>query len=111
MDVLRSALQLSYAQKLVFLAAAPLVLAVALVGMLVTDQSRQLAEREIEALEDELLEAKKAELRNYVTLARNSFFWTYGNRAPDDAEAKTRVTQILSAMIYGDEGFYFVYDY
>ncbi|MEM6276341.1 MAG: cache domain-containing protein [Pseudomonadota bacterium] len=111
MGAFNAAFQLSYAQKLVFLAAAPLVLAVALMGLLVTDQSRQLAEREIQALEEELLEAKKAELRNYVTLARNSFFWTYGNRAPDDAEAKTRVTQILSAMIYGDEGFYFVYDY
>ena len=104
-------LRLSYAQKLVFLAAAPLVLAVALMAVIVTDQSRQLAEREIAALEDELLAAKQAELQNYVTLARNSFFWTYGNRAPDDQEAKDRVTQILSAMIYGDEGFYFVYDY
>ncbi|MCH2076524.1 MAG: cache domain-containing protein [Rhodobacteraceae bacterium] len=103
--------RLSYAQKLVFLAAAPLVLAVALMGVIVTDQSRQLAEREIAALEEELLAAKQAELQNYVTLARNSFFWTYGNRAPDDQEAKDRVTQILSAMIYGDEGFYFVYDY
>ncbi|MEO0676994.1 MAG: histidine kinase, partial [Pseudomonadota bacterium] len=65
---------LSYAQKLVFLAAVPLVLAVALIGVLVTDQSRALAEREIQALEEELLAAKKAELKNYVTLARNSFF-------------------------------------
>ncbi|MEL6912997.1 MAG: cache domain-containing protein [Pseudomonadota bacterium] len=104
-------LHLSYAQKLVFLAAVPLVLAVALTGLLVTDQSRALAEREIKALETELLEAKKAELQNYVTLARNSFFWTYGNAAPDDQDAKDRVSQILSAMIYGDEGFYFVYDY
>ncbi|MEO0665629.1 MAG: cache domain-containing protein, partial [Pseudomonadota bacterium] len=28
-----------------------------------------------------------------------------------DQDAKDRVTQILSAMIYGDDGFYFVYDY
>ncbi|MEM8592708.1 MAG: cache domain-containing protein [Pseudomonadota bacterium] len=111
MGKLRGLFNLSYAQKLVFLAAAPLVLSVALIGVLVTDQARQLAEGEIEALEAELLEAKKAELQNYVTLARNSFFWTYGNKAPDDQEAKDRVTQILSAMIYGDDGFYFVYDY
>ena len=111
MGGLRGSFNLSYAQKLVFLAAAPLVLAVALMGVIVTNQSRALAEREIEALEAELLAAKKAELQNYVTLARNSFFWTYGNKAPDDIEAKDRVTQILSAMIYGDDGFYFVYDY
>ncbi|MEO0484286.1 MAG: cache domain-containing protein [Pseudomonadota bacterium] len=111
MKPLQSLLALSYAQKLVFLAAVPLVLSVSIIGIIVTDQSRQLAEREIAALEDELIKAKKAELQNYVTLARNSFFWTYGNKAPDDAAAKTRVTQILSAMIYGDDGFYFVYDY
>ncbi len=111
MSILPHSLTLSYAQKLVFLAAVPLVLAVSLMAVLVTNQSRALAEREIQALEQELLEAKKAELRNYVTLARNSFFWTYGNRAPDDQDAKNRVTQILSAMIYGDDGFYFVYDY
>jgi len=101
----------AYGQKLFLLATVPLILAVAAISVIVTNQARQLAETEIQALETELLEAKKAELRNYVTLARNAFFWTYGNKAPDDAEAKDRVTQILAAMIYGDEGFYFVYDY
>ncbi len=103
--------QTSYGQKLLILATVPLILAVAAISVLVTNQSRALAEREIEALETELIEAKKAELQNYVTLAKNAFFWTYGNRAPDDETAKTRVTQILAAMIYGDDGFYFVYDY
>lgn len=103
--------KISYGQKLFLLATVPLVLAVAAISVIVATQSRQLAEREIQALETELIEAKKAELRNYVTLARNAFFSIYGRAAPDDAQAKLRVTQILAAMIYGDEGFYFVYDY
>ncbi|MGR3435528.1 MAG: cache domain-containing protein [Shimia sp.] len=102
---------LSYGHKLFLLATVPLILAVAAIAALVTHQSRQLSEREIATLEAELLAAKKGELRNYVTLARNAFFWTYGNKAPDDEAAKARVAQILAAMIYGDEGFYFVYDY
>lgn len=101
----------NYGQKLFLVATVPLILAVALISVIATNQSRVLAEREILTLETELLDAKKAELRNYVTLANRAFFWTYGNKAPDDAEAKARVTQILSAMIYGDDGFYFVYDY
>jgi two-component system NarL family sensor kinase len=80
----------SYGQKLFILATVPLILAVTAISALVTNQSRQLAETEIRALETELLEAKKAELRNYVTLARNAFFWTYGNKAPDDQDAKDR---------------------
>ena len=101
----------SYGQKLFLLATLPLILAVTAIAILVANQSRQLAEREIRALEAQLIEAKKAELRNYVTQARNGFYFVYGRAAPDDAAAKQQVMQILSAMIYGEEGFFFVYDY
>jgi len=101
----------NYAQKLSLLATLPLIIAVAAIAVLVAYQSRALAEREIQALEKQLLEAKKAELRNYVTQARNGFSFIYGRAHPDDEAAKTQVTQILSSMIYGTDGFFFVYDY
>jgi two-component system, NarL family, sensor kinase len=101
----------SYGQKLSLLATLPLIFAVAAISVLVAIQSRALAEREIQSLEAELLEAKKAELRNYVTQAKNGFYYIYGNAAPDDEFAKRQVMQILAAMIYGDEGFFFVYEY
>ncbi|MEP6445091.1 MAG: cache domain-containing protein, partial [Hyphomicrobiales bacterium] len=103
--------RLSYGQKLTLVAAIPLVLAAAAIAILVVFQSRATAEREIQVLETQLVEAKKAELRNYVTQARNGFYFIYGNAAPDDELAKLQVTQILAAMIYGEEGFFFVYDY
>ncbi len=93
------------------LASVPLIIAAASIAMLVAAQSRALAEREIRQLETQLIEAKKQELRNYVTQARNGFYFIYGSASPDDEIAKEQVTQILSAMIYGDEGFFFVYDY
>lgn len=101
----------SYAQKLSLVAALPLVLAVSAIAILVTVQARALADREIQALENQLIRAKKAELRNYVTQARNGFYFVYGNAAPDDDLAKQQVNQILAAMIYDREGFFFVYDY
>lgn len=101
----------SYAQKLSLVATVPLIAAVAAIAVLVAYQSRTLAEREIRALETQLIEAKKVELRNYVTQARNGFYFIYGNAAPDDDVAKDQVAQILSAMIYGTDGFFFVYDY
>ena len=101
----------SYAQKLTLLAAVPLIVVVAAIALMVALQARALAEREITTLETQLIEAKKAELRNYVTQARNGFYFVYGNAAPDDEAAKSQVAQILSAMIYGDEGQFFVYDY
>lgn len=101
----------TYGQKLSLLATVPLIAAVAAIAVLVAIQSRALAEREILALEIQLLEAKKVELRNYITQARNGFYFVYGNAAPDDTQAKDQVAQILSAMIYGTDGFFFVYDY
>ncbi|MBM1219156.1 cache domain-containing protein [Ponticoccus sp. SC2-23] len=104
-------LQLGYAQKLFILAAVPMILAVAGITAVVAIQSRASAERELEQLETQLIEAKKRELRNYVTQARNAVFFLYGNARVDDIDRKDRVQRILSAMIYGDEGFFFVYDY
>lgn len=102
---------LSYGQKLALAAAIPLILAAAAIAILVSIQSKAMAEREIQVLETQLIEAKKAELRNYVTQARNGFYFIYGNADPNDTEAKQAVMQILAAMIYGDDGFFFVYDY
>ncbi|MGR3578044.1 MAG: cache domain-containing protein, partial [Sagittula sp.] len=104
-------LRLSYGQKLFLLASLPLILAVSAIALLVAEQARTLADREIRGLETQLIEAKKRELRNYVTQARNGFYFIYGSAPPDDEDAKRRVMQILAAMIYGEEGFFFVYDY
>ncbi|UWQ16234.1 cache domain-containing protein [Jannaschia sp. M317] len=103
--------RLSYGQRLLLLAALPLILAVSGISVLVAIQSERTAEREIAALEEAMIQAKRRELRNYLQLARTSFITIYGNAAPDDAAAKLRVTQILSAMVYGSDGFFFVYDY
>ena len=111
MKLRRLRISIPYAQKLTLLASVPLVVAVAAIALVVAAQSRALAEREINALETQLIEAKKAELRNYVTQARNGFYFIYGNAAPNDADAQEQVEQILSAMIYGEEGQFFVYDY
>ncbi|WP_171207257.1 MULTISPECIES: cache domain-containing protein [unclassified Ruegeria] len=111
MGGLRNLITLTYAQKLSLVAALPLLLAVAAIALVVAYESRATAESEIQALEARLIEAKQEELRNYVTQARNGFAYIYGRAAPDDDIAKNLVTQILSAMIYGKDGFFFVYDY
>lgn len=108
---LKKLFSLSYGQKLFLLATVPLILAVAAISVLVANQSRQLAEREIKALETQLIEAKKAELKNYLSIARTAFINIYGRAAPDDEDAKLAVTQILSSMIYGQEGYFYVFDY
>jgi len=107
----RTTIGLSYGQKLFLLATLPLVLAVAAITVLVVSQSRQAAESELAFLESELIAAKKAELRHYLSIARNAFVNIYGRAPPDDEQAKLEVTRILAAMLYGRDGYFFVYDY
>jgi two-component system NarL family sensor kinase len=108
---LTSLLTLSYAQKLFLLATIPLLLAVGAISVLVAYQARQLAEREISELEIQLISAKQEELQNYLQLARASITAEYNPAGPNDTEAKLKVTQILSAMTFGREGYFFVFDY
>ncbi|WP_420555972.1 cache domain-containing protein [Roseovarius sp.] len=104
-------LQMNYGQKLFLTATLPLVLAVVTISVLVTLQSRQMAEQEIHTLEEKLIAAKRDELKNYLSLARTAIINIYGRAAPDDEEAKLAVTQILAGMLYGQDGYFFVYDY
>jgi len=101
----------SYGQKVFLLATLPLILAMAGLSLLVAHEARLMAENEIAVLQDQLIGAKKAELRNYLSIARTAFGPIYGNALPDDAVAKRQVMQILAAMTYGSDGFFFVYDY
>jgi len=101
----------NYGQKLFLTATLPFIAAAIVISVFVTLQSRQLAEREIAALESQLLAAKRDELRNYLAMARTAFVNIYGRAAPDDEAAKLEVTQILSGMLYGQDGYFFVYDY
>ena len=108
---LRDLLDLSYGQKVFLLATVPLVLAVGLIAIVVTNQSRQLATREIAALEAQLIGAKREELKNYLSIARTAIVNIYGRAAPDDAAAKLAVSRQLAAMLYGQDGYFFVFDY
>lgn len=104
-------LQLSYAQKLFLLATVPLMLAIGAISVLVAFQAGKLAESEIAELETRLIEAKKNELKNYMSLTRTAISKDYGRALPDDDAAKKRVMQTLAGMLYGQDGYIFVYDY
>ncbi len=100
-----------FGRKLYLLAALPLVLAVTGIAGVVAWQARETSAREIAALETALIEAKKAELKNYLSMARTAFGIVYGNARPDDERAKREVAQTMAAMVYGRDGQFFIFDY
>jgi len=103
--------RITYGQKIFLLATLPLILSMAILSLLVTNEARVMQQREIAGLEAQLIATKREELKNYLSIARTAFGPIYGNALPDDEVAKTRVAQILAAMTYGSDGFFFVYDY
>ncbi|MEO0359017.1 MAG: cache domain-containing protein, partial [Pseudomonadota bacterium] len=103
--------RLNYGQKIFLLATLPLIFAATAIAFVVLRESRALAEREIATLETQLVAAKRDELKNYISIARTAVVNTYGRAQPDDEASKLLVTQTLSSLLYGQDGYFFVFDY
>ncbi len=101
--------------KIVLLATIPLVVAVAATTLLVNYQATNLARKEIAIFERTMLEAKRAELLNYISLAKTSIEHIYETDTPRsveaEADAQRRVKRILNSLTYGPDGYFFAYDF
>lgn len=98
-------------QQILALAIVPLVVAILAITALITWQSTTLARTSIDAFEQNMLDAKKTELLNLTNLALSAIKAIYEKAGPDDEAAKEEVKRILSSLDYGDDGYFFVYDY
>lgn len=97
--------------KILALSIVPLVLAIAAITWLVTWQSTSLARTSIDTFERNMLQAKQDELLNLTNLALSAIDDVYSAAGPDDEAAKEEVRSILNALDYGEDGYFFVYDY
>ncbi|QNK73767.1 cache domain-containing protein [Variovorax sp. PAMC28562] len=95
--------------KILLLAVAPLLFAIAAIGGLLVVETQRLEQRQTQVLEDVLLSAKREELRSYIALALTSIDNLYG-AGRDDEAAKEQAKAILANMNFGDDGYFYVYD-
>jgi two-component system NarL family sensor kinase len=96
-------------QKVIFLAIAPLILALCAIAWAVQHQAAILAQQQRDTIQRAYLASKEAELKHYVTLARHSISRLVESGRTDPAtldEAK----RILQGLSFGDDGYFFVYD-
>ena len=96
--------------KLILLAIVPLVIACACIALIANRQAEKLAKLDAALFEREILASKQLEIENYISLALTSIDHIYADASPDDESAKTAVKQILNALTYGQDGYFFVYD-
>ncbi|KJH80593.1 methyl-accepting chemotaxis protein [Pseudomonas sp. KSR10] len=96
--------------KLLILALGPiLLLAILLSGISVLTLQELAAKQEAETREN-LVRDRRAELENYVQLARKMIAPIYDSSASDDQEARDRAVAILETLSYGKDGYFWGYD-
>ncbi len=102
---------LSYKAKIALLTLIPLILAIIAISAATIQQTKKLASTQAAAFEKELLETKKEELKNYIELAYSAIKSSYENTHVAEKHAKLEVYNILKSMEFGEDGYFFVYDY
>ena len=95
--------------KIVALAVAPLLVALALVALAVRHQERDLAQRERALIEQTYMDQRRSELRSYVALAM-SVVRPLHDAGLDDEASRAEALRRLAALDYGSDGYFFVYD-
>ena len=96
-------------QKVIFLAITPLILALCAIAFAVRHQAITLAEQQRATIQQAYLASKEAELKHYVTLASHSIAQLVQS-GRKDAATQEEAKRILSALSYGDDGYFFIYD-
>ena len=88
----------------------PLLLAVAIIGILVVYHNHRLGEDQVALFKEAILSSKRAELQNYVTLALSDIApWYQEGRG--DAKAQEKALQVLAELNFGEDGYFFVFDH
>src|ERR1700759_3221221 len=94
--------------KIVLLAVVPLVLAAGVLAFVVEREGTALADRQVAEVERNRLDAKRAELRDPIALARNDIH-DLESSGRDDPETRSQALQRLKHLDFGRDGYFFVY--
>lgn len=101
---------MSLKTKILLLAILPLILVTSAITVISVNQSQNLSEVEIQTFEENLLAAKRSELKNYLSLAQTSIAHIMADTQMSDSSAQREVKRILNDLTYDEDGYFFVYD-
>ena len=101
---------MTYQQKLIFISILPILLIAAAIFFLFEQQSKRLLERQAEIIEEVILEQKRGELRNFVSLAEKAIAPSYNSVLKTRRRAQSEANEILRKMSANQDQYYFVYN-
>ncbi|WP_016836695.1 cache domain-containing protein [Herbaspirillum lusitanum] len=95
--------------KIIFFAVTPLLISFGVIAVVVWHQTIRLGEQQRQSIQEAYRSSKDAELRHYVDLAEHSIAHLY--ERGDVENAKREALDILARLDYGDDGYFFAYDF
>lgn len=107
---LHATTRLTFRTRLLLITILPLVAVSALSWMVISFQADRLVNAELATVQSRILEARQAEIRNYISLAQTSIRHLYESEPGGREAAQSEVKQILHDMTFGNDGYFFVYD-
>ena len=96
-------------QKIILFAITPLLIAFTGIAVAVFHQTTELAKLQRSTVEQAYLASKETELKHYVKLGTAAIAHLY-NAKPQDINTQQEAKKILSALDFGDDGYFYVYD-
>ncbi|MCP3675402.1 MAG: histidine kinase [Gammaproteobacteria bacterium] len=98
-------------QKLQLVTVVPLVFALTAAFIVNYYQHQSLSDQIIEASRSNITMHREKELTNYISIAEGAIEHIYKDENIDQETAKQQVVSILSNMRFGENGYFFGYDY
>ena len=89
----------------------PLLLVLVGIYYLNSHQHERLTEQASQVYREGLINTRRSELKSLVESARGAIKSSYENDTISETEAQNQVKSILRNMRFGDDGYYFAYDY
>lgn len=102
---------MSYKTKIALLTLIPLIIAIIVISLSTVKQTNELASIQAKNFEQELISLKEKELKNYLALAYTAIINVYENPTFEKTYAQKEVYYTLKKMEFGQDGYFFVYDY
>lgn len=97
-------------RKIILFAIVPLVAVTLIIAHTVRHQAIVLEQQQREIIQAAYLASKDSELKNYLALARRSIAHLYGS-GRTDVSAMREAAAILTKLDYGNDGYFFAYDF
>jgi two-component system NarL family sensor kinase len=102
---------LHFKTKIILLSVLPVLVMSAVLTALFVVNSKQLGDDNVADFSDKIIELRRSELKNYTQLALTAVNHVYAYAPAGDAQAQEMAKEIFRDLRYGDDGYFFVYDY